>query len=63
MAEYLHECSNADCPEREFWLEYSVKLDPPSICPHCGTDGVKRLISGLARVSVELYGEDLRAKL
>jgi hypothetical protein len=57
MATYDHLCENCN---QEFELEYSVKVDPPTLCPLCNFDGkVKRLISFATPGKVELQGQDL----
>jgi len=61
MATYLH---LSICCDKEFELEYSVKLNPPTTCPFCQSEGnVKRLIYGPTAGTVELYGHELKAKL
>lgn len=44
MPTYEHLCGNC----KHEWDEvYGMTVDPPTVCPKCGTDGkVKRLISG-----------------
>lgn len=44
MPTYEHHCANCDHEWEDF---YSMKVDPPTLCPSCGTEGqVKRLVSG-----------------
>jgi len=57
MPEYEHECTACN---QEFELTYSIKADPPTLCPLCGVDGhVKRLISSDIHGKVNLSGTDL----
>lgn len=59
--EYLHLCTNCD---KEFFEDYSILMDPPTLCPLCGFDGkVKRLIQLTAPGRVELSGHDLKSKV
>jgi putative FmdB family regulatory protein len=61
MATYDHLCENCN---QEFELEYSVKVDPPTLCPLCNFDGkVKRLISFATPGKVELTGDELTAHI
>lgn len=61
MPAYDHLCENC---EKEFELEYSMKDDPPTLCPLCGVDGqVKRLISYATPGRVELSGKDFQNKI
>jgi len=61
MPSYEHFCESC---EYEFEEEYSIKADPPKVCPKCGKETVKRLISGgSGRGIVELSGQDLKDKL
>lgn len=57
MPEYEHFCSACD---KEFEQTYSIKADPPTVCPLCRIDGkVKRLISSDIHGKVNLSGADL----
>lgn len=56
MAIYEHICT--DC-SFEWEDEYSIKQDPPKICPKCHKETAKRLISFGGKGIVELYGQDL----
>ena len=61
MPAYDHLCENCN---QEFELEYSVKIDPPTLCPLCNFDGkVKRLISFATPGKVELTGDELTAHI
>lgn len=61
MPTYEHVCDNC---EEEFEDIYSMKDDPPTLCPICGVDGwVRRIISIPAVGIVELTGGDLKNKL
>lgn len=61
MPAYDHLCENCN---QEFELEYSVKVDPPTLCPLCNFDGkVKRLISFATPGKVELSGDELTAHI
>ena len=57
MPEYEHMCTNTEC-NHEWVDEYSIKMDPPKICPKCGQETAKRLISLTGRGVVELSGQD-----
>lgn len=58
---YDHTCSHCD---NEFEDIYSMKEDPPTVCPLCGEEGgVKRVMSIPAIGIVELTGYDLTRKL
>ena len=64
MPTYLHICNAEHCNHE--WEEfYSMKDDPPTICPKCKIEGkVQRLISGgSGRGIVELTGNELKAKV
>ncbi len=57
MPTYEHECNSCN---GEFEDIYSIKADPPTLCPLCGVDGqVKRVISGDIAGRVLLSGTDL----
>ena len=58
MPTYEHVCEKCNF---EWEDEYSIKANPPSVCPECKEDGhVKRLISGgSGRGIVILRGHDL----
>ncbi len=60
--EYLHLCRKC---EHKWEEEYSMKVDPPTICPNCKVEGeVQRLIfGGSGRGIVELTGQDLKDKI
>jgi putative FmdB family regulatory protein len=62
MPGYEHICEKC---QHEWEESYSIKANPPTLCPSCNEDGfVKRLISGgNGRGIVILTGGDLRAKL
>lgn len=62
MPTYLH---RADCCNQEFEDFYSIKADPPTLCPLCGAEGqITRLIHpGVGRGIVELTGHELKEKL
>jgi len=63
MPSYEHICTNIECAF-EWEEEYSIKEDPPKICPQCKQETAKRLISGgSGRGIVELYGQELKDKL
>lgn len=50
MAVYEHKC---DACNHEFELEYSIKADPPKVCPQCGKEEVRRMISsGMSRMEL-----------
>lgn len=62
MPTYTH---LAHCCNYEWEDFYSIKADPPTICPKCQTEGqVERLISGgSGRGIVELTGKELIASI
>lgn len=61
MAIYEHVCENPECGYE--WEDmYSIKQDPPKICPKCNQETAKRVISLTGRGVVELTGEELKAK-
>jgi len=63
MPSYEHVCLNEDC-NYEWEDEYSIKDDPPKICPKCKKETAKRLISGgSGKGKVELTGNELKEKL
>lgn len=59
MPDYEHECTAC---QHQWEDTYSIKVDPPKICPKCGQETAKRLISLNGRGVVELNGEELKAK-
>lgn len=62
MPVYYHECQNTECLHA--WEDqYSIKLDPPKICPKCNQETAKRMISMTANPIVELSGDDLVKKV
>jgi putative FmdB family regulatory protein len=61
MPTYPHICRNCN---HEWEDTYSIKQDPPTLCPNCNVDGyVKRQISIPGNVTVELTGRELVTKL
>jgi len=63
MPTYEHKCQNVDCGY-EWEDEYSIKSDPPKICPECKEETAMRIISGGAgKGIVVLAGHELSAKL
>jgi len=62
MPTYEH---RADCCGYEWEDDYSIKKDPPTICPNCQVEGkVMRLISGgSGRGIVTLTGHELKASV
>ena len=63
MPTYIHECTDKECGHE--WEDfYSITEDPPKVCPKCGKETAKRLISGgSGRGIVELTGRDLTDKI
>jgi len=57
MPWYEHQCQECNF---EFEDLYSINADSPTICPECGKNAVKRLISLTAKGVVELTGQDLK---
>ena len=62
MPTYEHKCQIESC-QHEWEDSYSIKADPPKVCPKCGAESVKRLISLGGKGVVELYGQDLVEKI
>ena len=60
MPTYEHVC---DSCSYEWEDTYSIKADPPKICPKCGAESARRLISLGGKGVVELYGQDLVDKI
>jgi putative FmdB family regulatory protein len=60
MPTYEHKCQACNY---EFEEEYSIKADPPKICPQCKAESVIRLISLGGKGVVELSGQDLVDKV
>lgn len=62
MPTYEHQCQVETC--QHVWEDtYSIKVDPPKICPKCGAESAKRLISLGGKGVVELSGQDLINKV
>lgn len=63
MPEYEHICVAENCKNE--WCEtYSIKADPPKVCPKCNQETAKRVISGgSGRGIVELSGSEIAAKI
>ena len=62
MPTYEHVCQNTEC-NHEWEDSYSIKAEPPKVCPKCGLETAKRLISLGGKGVVELSGQDLVDKL
>lgn len=62
MPDYDHECQNKECAH-EWEASYSIKADPPKLCPKCGQETAKRVISAGPRGVVELAGQELVDKI
>ena len=63
MPTYNHVCEDEDCAF-EFEDFYSITKDPPTTCPKCGKETIKRVISqNSSRGVVELTGQDYRDKV
>lgn len=62
MALYEHICLNQEC-KHEWEQEYSIKVDPPKICPQCLQETAKRLISLGGKGVVQLEGNELVASV
>ena len=62
MPEYEHVCVNEDC-KYEWEDTYSIKQDPPKVCPKCLKETAKRVISLGGKGVVELTGHELISKL
>lgn len=59
MPTYEHLCNTC---QYEWEEDYSIKADPPKMCPTCKAENVTRLISLGSKGVVELTGHDLVAK-
>ena len=62
MPNYDHVCVNSSC-NFEWEDSYSIKADPPKLCPKCNQETAKRQISSTGKGIVELYGQDLVDKV
>ncbi len=63
MPTYQHLCMDNTC-NHEFEDFYSITKDPPTTCPKCGQETVKRVIAdNSSRGIVELSGEELKEKV
>jgi putative FmdB family regulatory protein len=62
MPTYEHVCLECN---HEWEDDYSIKADPPTVCPSCKFEGkVKRLISGgSGKGKVELTGHEYKEKV
>ena len=62
MPTYMHECQEEDCKHcfEEFYWMYE---EPPTKCPKCGRDTLKRVIGYGSAGVVELTGHELVQKL
>lgn len=60
MPTYEHKCNSC---QHEWEDSYSIKMDPPKICPSCNAEAVVRLISLGGKGVVELYGNELIEKV
>lgn len=56
--EYEHQCQAKECAH-EWTAEYSIKEDPPKVCPKCGLETAMRVISMKNKGTVLLTGQDL----
>lgn len=61
MPMYEHVCQNNSC-KYEWEDQYSIKQEPPKICPKCHQETAMRVISLSGKGVVELYGQDLVSK-
>ncbi len=57
MPNYEHVCTDTEC-NHEWEDTYSIKLDPPTICPKCLKETAKRVIGYATPGKVELAGQD-----
>lgn len=62
MPTYEHQCQSPEC-KHEWEDTYSIKLDPPKLCPKCNQETAKRVISLGSKGVVELTGQDLIDKV
>lgn len=57
MPTYSHICTDETC-SHEWEDVYSIKKDPPKICPRCNKETAQRTISLSSKGIVELHGQD-----
>lgn len=62
MPVYEHKCQDESC-QYEWEDSYSIKADPPKICPKCNKETAVRLISLGGKGVVELVGQELVDKI
>jgi len=60
MPTYEHLCNTC---KHEWEDTYSIKVDPPKVCPQCQAETVTRLISLSGKGVVELTGQELIDKI
>lgn len=60
MPWYEHECTACGY---EFEDLYGINTPPPTTCPECGKETVKRVMSLTAKGVVELSGQDLKQSI
>jgi putative FmdB family regulatory protein len=60
MPTYEHQCNTC---KHEWEDSYSIKADPPKVCPSCSAENVTRLISLGGKGVVELTGQELIDKV
>lgn len=60
MPTYEHQCNTCN---HEWEDSYSIKADPPKVCPSCSAETVTRLISLGGKGVVELTGQELIDKV
>lgn len=60
MPTYEHQCNTC---KHEWEDSYSIKADPPKMCPSCNAETVTRLISLGGKGVVELTGQELIDKV
>lgn len=60
MPTYEHKCETC---KHQWEDEYSIKVDPPKVCPECTAETVVRLISLSGKGVVTLAGQELTDKI
>lgn len=59
---YLHCCTDNDC-KFEWEENYSIKADPPKICPKCNQETARRLINHEGGARMELNPDEMKDKI
>lgn len=62
MPTYAHKCSDESC-NHEWEDTYSIKADPPKVCPKCNNETAQRLIYGKTLGKMDITIDELKASL